>query len=92
MKDYEERPYRDIRISIFDCAREALEKAGVRVTSTWEGSQARTLAQAKLQLARTKIRPETAARWNEAAFVVLAGVAQNSKLDPRPTAYHGQRR
>lgn len=73
-------------ISMFEFARPALESAGIRTAATWEQTQEETLRKAKSQLARRDVRPETAAKWNRRAYIVLAAVNQDSRLDPRTTA------
>jgi len=55
----------------------------------WEETQVRTLAQARAQLARVDIKPETAAWWNHRAWVVMAAANQDRRIDPRTTAVHG---
>ncbi|GEM_PF-4975756 len=73
-------------ISMFEFARPALQAAGIKLEATWEETQVQTLNQAKAQLARRDLRPETAAKWNKRAFIVLAAAGRDSRLDPRSTA------
>lgn len=72
--------------SIFDFAKSALEKAGVKVGESWEETKSQTLRQARAQLARRDIRPETAARWNQRAWIVMADADKDTRIDPRVTA------
>jgi len=73
--------------SLFHLAgKKALESAGVKTAETWHKTKKQVLGQARAQLARRDIRPETAARWNHRAWVVAADLGRDARIDPRLTA------
>ena len=74
--------------TMFDFARPALEKAGLKVGGSWGETKSQTLRAARAQLARPNLRPETAARWNHRTFLVAVDMGRDTRLDPRVTAVH----
>jgi len=73
---------------LFDFAKPILVAAGIKPAETWEATQIDVLTQARVQLRRRDIKPETAARWNKRAAIVMAAADQDERLDPRVTAVH----
>jgi hypothetical protein len=62
--------------AMFYAFKPALEAAGVTPAETWEATRTKLAVQARAQLSRPNLKPETTQKWHVLGY--LAGAAKNN--------------